>query len=329
MTYPENFPIELSVTEPREWHSQLGMEPLRATLLKWEIDRDGKPTQALMMLLEPKVFHGVECVYFLVRSRIFGDGLAGLTPGGSVFCDAIRIPYEQATAVNVFDWTSWWKDEIRLVCTLRSRTFTSPIDETFPHTYTIRELQEMPDDLSMRRYQYPGGIIIDGYNYHGDKLEIQPENDYPWIGVFDLGGWGKSGIYTTPNPSTFCVVIDGAGCFVNADDPADWEEVDAFPIWDVRTVPSHNLLLFTDYTDLIAYGEQGMKWQTDHLVSDELKITDITTTVIKGACFDPIHDTGTFIVDLETGTRLDVVDMAASRKRTPSFIRRLFGRFSR
>lgn len=177
------------------------------------------------------------------------------------------------------------------------------MDETFQHSYVIRELTEIPNRPSIQRYYYPGASPTGGRD--GILLEVQPAHGKPWIGVFAPSGISPkevSGIFTTPDPHRVCVVTAGIGYLVSTDDPRIWEDVEVAPIRDVRPVPSHRILVFADFTDLVAYGDSGLKWRTNRLAWDDLTITEITDVAIRGEYWDPsIETTRGFSVNLETG----------------------------
>ena len=74
------------------------------------------------------------------------------------------------------------------------------------------------------------------------------------------------------------------------------------PVLDAHCVSSHGILVFAGFTDLIAYDRSGVKWRTERLSFDDLRITEINDEVIKGEFSDPRSDMiSSFAVDLATG----------------------------
>jgi hypothetical protein len=65
-----------------------------------------------------------------------------------------------------------------------------------------------------------------------------------------------------------CVIAQGAGYVVAAHKPDTSEEVSAVPIIDARAIPTASVVVFANYTELVAYGESGMKWRTKRLAWD-------------------------------------------------------------
>jgi len=94
----------------------------------------------------------------------------------------------------------------------------------------------------------------------------------------------------------------GAAYLVDADKATGWERVAVTPVLDVRIIEPSRLLVFSDFTRLTAYGENGLVWRTPRLCWDELKIERITQELIEGTGFDPTSPKRlSFAVELKTG----------------------------
>jgi hypothetical protein len=101
-----------------------------------------------------------------------------------------------------------------------------------------------------------------------------------------------------------CVISKGGGYLVNADSPESWEEVRACPVIDFRLLPEHQLLVFSDFTGLAAYGGNGLVWRSPRVCWDDLKITKVTSETVEGTGYDPTNSFKQemrFAVDLKTG----------------------------
>jgi hypothetical protein len=139
----------------------------------------------------------------------------------------------------------------------------------------------------------------------GILVEICPERGKPWLATFaygDIAPNGTSGVFSTPDPRRLCVVARGAGYLVSATDPTLWEPVRATPIIDVRPVRAREMIVFAEYTQLVAYGCAGIEWKTKRLSWDNLTITEVNDLHIKGEFWDIRNEEqATFVVDLATG----------------------------
>jgi len=176
------------------------------------------------------------------------------------------------------------------------------MDRTFAHSYECEWLSETPT-ATLPHYYYPGASTEGGRD--GILVKVHPERGQAWLGTFAFGQFtpkGVSGIFTLPDPERLCVVSCGEGYIVTATMPTVWEAVQATPIIDVRPIHAQGIIVFADYTTLVAYGKTGIKWKTKRLTWDSLKITEVTDTLLKGEFWDIRSEAMTsFVVDLATG----------------------------
>ena len=178
-----------------------------------------------------------------------------------------------------------------------------PMNITFPHAYECEQLDEIPSHLSVEHYYYPSASKQGGRD--GIIVEVRPAQGLPWLGTFAFGQItpkGSSGVFTTPNVERLCVVSRGEGYFVSTIAPGSWERVALTPIIEVHPIQAQEIIVFAEFTRLVAYGRTGLKWKTKRLTWDSLKIIEVTDTFIKGEFWD-IHRevTENFTVDLTTG----------------------------
>jgi hypothetical protein len=177
------------------------------------------------------------------------------------------------------------------------------MDTTFPSSYECRELTSAPGCRTLPCYYYPGASKEGGRD--GIIAEVRPDAGQPWLGSFAFGRVtpkGVSGMFATPDPQALCVVARGAGYWVRVSDPEVWEPIAADPITDVRPVAAQGILVFADYTRLVAYGEAGLRWRTKRLTWDDLKITEVQDEFITGEGWDaPANSSVSFRVSLATG----------------------------
>src|SRR5437667_3861047 len=76
---------------------------------------------------------------------------------------------------------------------------------------------------------------------------------------------------------------------VNAEKPDVWERVPILPVLEIRPLPEHKLLVFSDFTGLGACGNNGLAWRSPRVCWDELKITKVTSETIEGTGYDPTN----------------------------------------
>jgi hypothetical protein len=223
----------------------------------------------------------------------------------SCFCDAAEIRrslHRKKTQISYVLRASCARLEIIVVGELMP---SQRMDATFPSRYEWTLLGEIPNG-SFIHYYYPGASVSGGRD--GVIVMVKPNDGDPWIGTFAFGQLtlnGLSNVLTTPDPDRLCVIANGDGYLVSAAQPTVWELVHAFPITDARSIVQQGIIVFATQTSLIAYDQSGVKWVTARLAFDDLKITEVGDTFIRGDYFDIRSDTvQSFAVDLATGRSL-------------------------
>lgn len=180
-------------------------------------------------------------------------------------------------------------------------------DRTFPSEYDIEVIEELPSREILHRYYFPDPQAADLGGRDGLLLKITPTapNSPPWIGVFAFGLLSPKGlniVLSCPNPRWLCVVARGEGYFVNADEPLQYQAVQAEPVFSAYAVLRHNLLVFSDYLHLVAYGPKGLIWETPRISWDGLRVEEIDENQIRGKAWSsPKRQYVDFAVDLESG----------------------------
>jgi len=182
------------------------------------------------------------------------------------------------------------------------------IDLTHAHSYEVEEYRDIPGAGSL-------GVPVvyipppKGRPEHdGLWLKFTAATGKSWVGVFAFGYASPpafSRVVSSPDPERAFVIANGAGFLVRADVPSQWEEIQIRPILDIRSVPEHNILIFSDFTRLMAYGDKGLIWRSPGVCWDELKIGNVTRDMIEGTGYDPTNlSESRFVVDTRTGRSL-------------------------
>lgn len=178
-------------------------------------------------------------------------------------------------------------------------------DLAFPHSYEIEEFRGLPGTGTLKvpliYFPPPKGRP----EHDGEWLKVTAKSGKTWVGVFAFGLGSRTGVISTPEPNTVCVISKGRGYLVNAESPELWDEVRACPVNDLRLLREHELVVFCDFTGLAAYGSNGLVWRSPRVCWDDLKITNVTRETIEGTGYDPTNSNEMrFAVDLKTGRSL-------------------------
>jgi len=145
-----------------------------------------------------------------------------------------------------------------------------------PHDYDIALNVDLPAGTNGRLFEFnPGnGVPV----RTRCLVEVHPEAANGWTGRF-VGDYDEppaiSVVVSSPDPRRVCVVCSGRGYLVDIDQPQQFGLVECFPICSVRPIAPLDLIVFGNFTDLVAYARGGLLWKTPGLVSDELNIVDL------------------------------------------------------
>jgi len=120
MKYLEDMLVEITVSDPWEWGTEVGVTPLSAKILRWRIGEDYRPTEILLSLLKTVMYKGVECRFFVGTPALEREHLEDIARGLAVECALTQIPEDRARSSDPFD-LSWWRGGIGLTCTIRAK----------------------------------------------------------------------------------------------------------------------------------------------------------------------------------------------------------------
>lgn len=179
---------------------------------------------------------------------------------------------------------------------------STQIDLSFPKNFDVQILSELPNQNCSHLF-YPGGTTNGGKD--GILIEVSPELGSNWIGTFakDLTYPNSlNKVLAWINPNKIFVISSGVGFIVNVFAPTKYEVIGIEPIIQAIPIPEKNMFVFSDYTNVTAYSEDGMLWQTDRISWNGLKIDSIHNSYLQGTYFDVKNDEdSSFIVDLSDG----------------------------
>ena len=180
------------------------------------------------------------------------------------------------------------------------------IDLSFPHDYEIGILKAAPNEDEHSRTPRYDLLIEDCYEHKTGYLVI-PNESLPWIGVVSPGAFPScsylNAIYSCPNPNQFCVVHNGLALIIKSGGPGRRMRVPCTPVLEVKVLIENQLLLFTDYTGVVAWGKDGLAWLTRPLGFNGVKLAYSDKDYIYGTSFNADHSRPStpFQIHLRTG----------------------------
>lgn len=178
---------------------------------------------------------------------------------------------------------------------------------TFAQSWTAEILTQPPMIAPARQFTYPQQIAgeEDALARGALQLMVRPANGGAFLATCALGFTDPSmptGIFTCPNPHEMCAVAGGYVYLIDTAQPERSTHLALKPTVEVRTLPEQNLLLFTGFHSLLAWGPQGLAWQTAKLSWEGIRITRIEGNALHGLGWNLMTDKEVpFSVDLLTG----------------------------
>lgn len=179
-------------------------------------------------------------------------------------------------------------------------------DLTFPHSWQAEVLRERPLILPSRSFIYPR----QAEEVERGALEtmIRPAGGAPFLATFALGFADPvvpSGVWSCPNAKELCAVAGGYAYVIDTLDPQRFTHLAMRPVLEVRSLAEQRLLLFAGHHSLLAWGEQGLAWESPRLSSEGLRLGDADGEALHGFGWDLLTDREVpFTIDLRTGERI-------------------------
>jgi hypothetical protein len=177
------------------------------------------------------------------------------------------------------------------------------IQTPFRANYKVENPGELPSSGAGLIY-FPPIKPGEGRIYE-ERLKFTYLGEQSWYGIF--AAKFKEGLRlasTMPNPDWCCISSAGTGYLLNVAQPQEWQPVAVEAVLRVTIVSKRHLLLLNSFDRIVAYGEEGQRWRSESLSSDELKVVSIEGDVIECTGWDaPTGEEIPLRVDLLSGKR--------------------------
>lgn len=174
-------------------------------------------------------------------------------------------------------------------------------------SWTAEVLAQPPMIAPARQFTYPQQIAgeEDALARGALQLMVRPASGGAFLATCALGFTDPSmptGVFACPNPDELCAVAGGYAYIVDTAHPERSTHIVLKPVVEVRSLPEQNLLLFSGFHTIVAWGKQGQAWQTAKLSWEGLRITAIEGNTLLGFGWNLMTDKEVaFSVDLLTG----------------------------
>ena len=183
---------------------------------------------------------------------------------------------------------------------------TATIDLAFSHRWQAEILPARPLILPSRHYVYPR----DAEEVERGALEVlvQPPSASEFLATCALGFRDSivpTGIWSCPNPQELCAVSGGYAYLIDTAAPERFTMLPYRPVLAVRLLYEDGLLLFAGHHALLAWGAQGLAWQSEKLSDEGISINSIEGGLLHGLSWHMLTDKETpFTLDLRTGHKV-------------------------
>ena len=139
------------------------------------------------------------------------------------------------------------------------------------------------------------------------EVVVRPAGAEPFLATCALGFRDSAvptGVWAAPKAEEMCAVAGGYAYVIDTTAPERFAMIAYRPVLEVRAVAAQGLLLFVGHYSILAWGAEGMAWESEKLSDEGVTITGVEGNVLRGVGWEMRTDKETgFRLDLRTGLR--------------------------
>lgn len=179
--------------------------------------------------------------------------------------------------------------------------------EAWPPSWRAQVLAEPPMIAPARQFTYPLQIVgeEDALNRGALQLLVHPAAGGTFLATCALGFKSPAmptGLFACPNPIELCAVAGGYAYLVDTSHPERCTHLSLKPVVEVLALPSHNLLLFAGFHNLVAWGASGLAWESARLSWEGVRLGELDGDILHGSGWNMQTDKDLpFTIDLRSG----------------------------
>ena len=180
------------------------------------------------------------------------------------------------------------------------------VELQFPHAWHAEALSARPMILPARHFVYPR--VAEEVERGALEVLVRPEGGHePFLATCALGFRDPAvptGLWSTPQPEKICAVSGGYAYVIDTAAPERFTMIPYRPVLEVRAVVETGLLLFVGHHSVLAWGREGLAWESAKLSDEGVVIAGVESGVLRGMGWEMRTDKETpFGLDLVTGKR--------------------------
>ncbi|MDE3201184.1 MAG: hypothetical protein KGN79_09720 [Acidobacteriota bacterium] len=194
---------------------------------------------------------------------------------------------------------------------------TSPaLHLDFPHNWSAQILSARPLILPSRNFTYPAQaeevergalelLVTPEPHEHSPSAQDSPSAKDSFLATCALGFANPivpSGVWSSPHPEEICAVAGGYAYLICTTEPQRFTFLEMRPVLAVHPAVDAGLLLFVGHRNILAWGAQGLAWQSPKLSDEGLTVTSIQGDHLHGIGWNMFTDKETpFTLNLTSG----------------------------
>ena len=111
-----------------------------------------------------------------------------------------------------------------------------------------------------------------------------------------------TGVFACPNPDEMCAIAGGYAYILDTARPERYTHLSLKPVVEVLVLPLQGLLVFAGFHGLMAWGADGLAWETARLSWEGVSLGGVEGESLRGFGWSlPADKEVAFTVDLRTG----------------------------
>jgi hypothetical protein len=177
----------------------------------------------------------------------------------------------------------------------------------FPHEWRADVLPAPPLIAPARQFVYPLQVAgeEDAMARGALQVMVHSADGGDFLATCALGFADPTmprGIFSCPNPREMCAVAGGYAYVIDTAAPERSTQIPLKPVVEVLTLVEQRLLVFVGFHALVAWGKEGLAWQTARLSWEGIRVAGVESNVLRGFGWNLMTDQEVeFTVDLSNG----------------------------
>ena len=185
--------------------------------------------------------------------------------------------------------------------------------QTFPHEWRAEVLLKPPLISPARQFTYPRQVAgeEDAMARGALLIQVHPARGGTFLATCALGFSDPAmptGIFSCPNAQEICAVAGGYAYIFDTARPERSSHIPLKPVAEILVLVEHGLLVFVGFHAIVAWGREGIAWQTARLSWEGIRTSGVHVdpsgpATLHGLGWNmPTDKEVEFTVDLRTGS---------------------------